>query len=211
MGWAGEVRDAPGDYLMMVDASVHSTKLNLVLEESAELTVELDWTGGARHILDYLYHNGLPQWARGRDPGAVERLMGQGFYGGYLRVLSPPSAQLVDLQLNSESAGAEEIIQEEGKASFGRYVPLPAGTRADLQLVYDVPGVGGISNGSGEYHLLLQKQPGSAAIPLKVTVSPPEGAHVVSLWLDGRRLEGNSPTVDTDLSQDRELVVRYGW
>lgn len=211
MGRAGEVKRPPGDYLMVVNASVHSTKLNLVLEESVELDLELDGTGGARHTLDLRYRNGLPEWARGRDPGAVERLMAQGFYGGYLRVLSPPAARLVDLRLNGGSVGAEEIIREEGKASFGRYVPLPAGARADLRFVYDVPGVGGASNGGGEYRLLVQKQPGAAAIPLTVTMRPPEGARIVSLWLDGRRLEGESPAVETDLSQDRELVVRYGW
>ena len=93
LGWAGELKAPPGDYLMLVDASVHSTKLNLVVKETAQLQVDLDWTGAARHTLDVSYRNGLPEWARGRDPGAVERLMGQGFYGGYLRLLAPPAAQ----------------------------------------------------------------------------------------------------------------------
>jgi len=210
LGWAGEVKAPPGDYLMLVDASVHSTKLNLVVKETAQLEVDLDWTGAARHTLDVRYQNGLPEWARGRDPGAVERLMGQGFYGDYLRVLSPPAAQLVDLRLNGGSAGPEEIIREDGKTSFGRYVALPAGARAEARFVYDVPAVAGVASG-GEYKLLVQKQPGSAALPLAITVHPPEGAHVTSLWLNGRRLEGESPVVETDLSQDREPVVRYTW
>ncbi|MDO8616026.1 MAG: DUF4012 domain-containing protein [Dehalococcoidia bacterium] len=210
LGWAAEVKAPPGDYLMLVDASVHSTKLNLVVEETAQLAVELDWTGAARHTLDVSYRNGLPEWARGRDPGAVERLMGQGFYGDYLRVLAPPAAQLVDLRLNGGSAGPEEIALEDGKASFGRYVALPAGAQAEARFVYDVPAVAGVSSG-GEYKLLVQKQPGSAALPLAITVRPPEGARVVSMWLDGRRLEGNPPAVETDLSRDRELVVRYEW
>ncbi len=210
LGWAGEVKAPPGDYLMLADASVHSTKLNLVVEETVQLAVDLDWTGGARHTLDVRYRNGLPEWARGRDPGAVERLMGQGFYGDYVRLLAPPAAQLVDLRLNGGSAGAEEIALEDGKASFGRYVALPAGARAEVRFVYDVPAASGVFSG-GEYRLLVQKQPGAAALPLAITVRPPEGAHVVALWLNGRRLEGGSPVVETDLSRDRELVVRYEW
>ncbi len=210
LGWAGELKTPPGDYLMLVDASVHSTKLNLVVEETAHLEVDLDWAGAARHTLDVSYRNGLPEWARGRDPGAVERLMGQGFYGDYLRLLAPPAAQLVDLQLDGAGAGPEEIALEDGKASFGRYVALPAGAQSGARFVYDVPAVAGVSSG-GEYRLLVQKQPGAAALPLTITVHPPEGAHVTSLWLDGRRLDGAPPTVETDLSQDRELVVRYEW
>ncbi len=210
LGWAGELKDPPGDYLMLVDASVHSTKLNLVVKETARLEVDLDWTGAARHTLDISYRNGLPEWARGRDPGAVERLMGQGFYGDYLRLLAPPAARLVNLRLNGAGAGAEEIALEDGKASFGRYLPLPAGAQAEARFVYDVPAVAGISH-RGDYRLLVQKQPGAAALPLAITVRPPEGARIVSLWLDGRRLEGAPATVETDLSQDRELLVRYEW
>jgi hypothetical protein len=211
MGWTGEVKHPPGDYLMLVDASVNSTKLNLVLEESAELEVRLDWAGGASHILDLRYRNGLPQWARGRDPAAVERLMAGGLYGGYVRVFSPPLARLRDVRVGGESVGAEEVGREEGNASFGRYVPLPAGAQADVRFVYDVPGVGGVFRGRGVYRLLVQKQPGSAAVPFLITVLPPEGARVVSVSLDGRRLEGRTAVVATELSQDRELVVRYEW
>ena len=144
MGWAGEMRHPAGDYLMVADASVNSTKLNLVLEESADLKVQLDWAGGARHTLDLRYRNGLPEWARGRDPAAVERLMAGGLYGGYVRVLSPPLARLRDVRVDGESVGAEEVGEEKGTASFGRFVPLPAGAQAGLRFVYDVPGAGGL-------------------------------------------------------------------
>jgi len=211
MGWAGEMRHPAGDYLMVADASVNSTKLNLVLEESADLEVQLDWAGGVRHTLDLRYRNGLPEWARGRDPAAVERLMAGGLYGGYVRVLSLPLARLRDVRVDGESVGAEEVGREEGTASFGRYLPLPAGAQAGVRFVYDVPDVGGLFRDRGAYRLLVQKQPGSAAIPLTITVLPPDGARVVSVSLDGRPLAGRTAVVETDLSQDRELAVRYEW
>src|SRR3990172_5583416 len=198
---------------MVADPSVNSTKLNLVLEESADLSVQLDWAGGARHTLDLRYRNGLPEWASGRDPAAVERLMAGGLYGGYVRVLSPPQARLREVRVDGKSVGAEEVGREKGTASFGRYVPLPAGAQASVRFVYDVAGVAGLFPGRGAYRLLVQKQPGSAAIPLTITVLPPDGARVVSVSLDGRPAVGGGRTavVQTDLSQDRELAVRYEW
>jgi len=209
LGWAGEVRDTTGDYLLAVDASVHSTKLNLVLDQRIELKVELDAEGGARHTVTLNYENRLAEWARGRDPQVVSDLMLAGFYGGYVRLLAPPRAQLLDLQLNGDTVGVEEITQEVGKASFGRYFPLPRDTRAALRFIYGVPAVVTTSQGKQEYRLLIQKQAGTRALPLRITIGLPAGAQVESVSLDGQRLAGKPLQIQTELSEDRELVVRY--
>jgi hypothetical protein len=44
-GWDGSVHDAGGDSIMVVDASVNSTKLNQVIEHSASIDVRLDDAG----------------------------------------------------------------------------------------------------------------------------------------------------------------------
>ena len=49
LGWAGQVRGGPGDYLMTVEASVHSSKLNLVVEREIDLQIELDEAGTAHN------------------------------------------------------------------------------------------------------------------------------------------------------------------
>jgi hypothetical protein len=153
MGWAGEMRHPAGDYLMVADASVNSTAEPL--EESADLKVQLDWAGGARHTLDLRYRNGLPEWARGRDPAAVERLMAGGLYGGYVRVLSPPLARLRDVRVDGDSVGAEEVGEESGTASFGRFVPLPAG--AGGRPAVDTSQRCGLFS-AARYRLLVQKR-----------------------------------------------------
>lgn len=209
VGWAGEVRDTAGDYLMAVNASVHSTKLNLVLDEHMEVSIQLEADGSARHTVTLTYENRLAEWAKGRDPQTVHNLMISGFYGGYLRLLVPPQAQLLDLQLNGKTAGVEEITQEVGKASFGRYFPLPRDTRAVLRFLYRVPDAVDNSRGSYEYRLLIQKQAGVRAPPLRLAISLPPRAKVVSVSLDSQRLDDNPLKIETDLSQDRELVVRY--
>jgi hypothetical protein len=209
LGWAGEVRAEPGDYLMAVNASVHSTKLNLVLDERMQMDVQLDAGGRARHTVTLTYENQLSDWARLHDPQVVSDLMLTGFYGGYLRLLTPPQAQLLDLYLDGQTVGAEDITQELGKASFGRYFPLPKDRQAALSFIYEVPAVVDISQGDHEYRLLIQKQPGTGTMPLKITIGLPSGAKAKSVSLDGQILPDRTLEIETELSVDRELVVRY--
>ncbi|MEX0799600.1 MAG: DUF4012 domain-containing protein [Dehalococcoidia bacterium] len=205
LGWAGELKDPPGDYLMAVNASVHSTKLNLALEERMELSVRLRPDGSAVSTLTLRYENGLDGWATGRDPEMVSQLMLGGFYGAYLRLLAPPGARLLDVRLDGESVGAEEVGSESGKASVGRYVPLPRGARATLQFVYEAPVVAE----DGEYRLYVQKQPGSGDTPLAVRLQLPPGERADYVSLNGETLTGKPLYFETELSRDQQLVVRY--
>jgi hypothetical protein len=67
MGLDGSLRQPQGDYLMLVDASVNSTKLNIVLRQEVDLTAELDELGNAHVDVQVDYRNELPAW-EGRDP-----------------------------------------------------------------------------------------------------------------------------------------------
>lgn len=208
LGWAGQVRDEPGDYLMAVEASVHSSKLNLVVEREMDLRVELDAAGTAHNELTLRYRNDLSDWARGRDPYLVAHML-DGLYGGYLRLLAPPQANLLEVTRDGRPSGAEEITQEVGRASFGRYLPLRKDSQADLTFTYSVPAAADVSRATHEYRLLIQRQPGIRATPLRVAVSPPPGAEVESVSLNGERLSDDSLEIETDLSTDLELVMRY--
>jgi hypothetical protein len=208
LGWAGEVRDETGDYLMAVDASVHSSKLNLVLEEEMSVDVRIGEDGSAEDTVTLRYDNRLSEWAQGRPPELVTQML-TGFYGGYLRLLAPPRAELEDVRLGGRAAGAEEVTEEAGKTSFGRYFALPGDSDAAVTFSYAVPAVVDESGGIREYRLLIQKQPGARAMPLVVTVGLPEGARVESVSLDGKRLPDGPLRIQAVLSEDRELVVRY--
>jgi len=103
------------------------------------------------------------------------------------------------------------------RSVFGRFFALPKGESKEISFSYVAPSVVTTIPASREYRLFIQKQPGTSAIPLRVRVEPPEGARVLSVEMDGSA-EGadiSRPTGDgavevrTDLSQDRELVVRY--
>ena len=209
LGWAGQVRVEPGDYVMAVEASLNSSKLNLVVERELDLQIELDEAGTAHHRLILRYRNGLDDWAPSHDVQLVRDIMLDGLYGGYLRLLVPPQAELLEVAVDGRPVGAEEIIQEAGKASFGRYLPLPSGSQAALRFTYSVPAAADVSRATHEYRLLVQKQPGIRAAPLDVAITLPPGAGVESVSLDGQDLPDAPLKIAMTSSADRELVVRY--
>jgi hypothetical protein len=208
MGWDGGLHDGPGDYLMVVDASVNSTKLNIAMEQSVRLDVSLDELGDARHQVTLGYVNDLPRWQEGRDPELVRRLMLGGTYGGYVRLLTPPASRLVAVTDQGRSIGPDEISAEGGKTVFGRFFALPSGQEKALQIEYVSPTVVDTEPGYREYRLFIQKQPGAPPMPLQVSFSLPQGGRALSLEVDGKA-QGAVSELTLDLRQDAELVLRF--
>jgi len=208
MGWDGGIRDSSGDYLMVVDASVNSTKLNIAMEQSVHLDIALDELGNARHRVTLGYVNNLPRWQEGRDPELVSRLMLGGTYGGYVRLLTAPASRLVGVTERGRSIGLEEVSEEGGKTVFGRFFALPSGEEKALQIEYVSPTVVNVGPGDWEYRLFIQKQPGAADAPAQVNLSLPEGGRLRSLEVDGERQEPTSQ-LTLNLRQDTELVWRF--
>jgi hypothetical protein len=91
-GWSGELLTTASDYLHFNEASLNSTKLNLLIQPEGEYSIDLSALGDARHTLNLHYANTLPEWQKGKDPKLVRQLMLDGMYGGYLRVFGPASA-----------------------------------------------------------------------------------------------------------------------
>jgi hypothetical protein len=71
------------------------------------------------------------------------------------------------------------------------------------------PAVVRVESGIHEYRLFLQKQPGTAAVPWRLRIVPPEGARVLSVELDGAARPDPGLDLSFDLGRDHEVVVRY--
>jgi hypothetical protein len=205
----GALQDPPGDYLMPVEASVNSTKLNIIIDEEIDLQIALDELGNAHSELGLRYENDLASWEEGRDPELVRRLMLDGLYGGYLRLFTKANSRLVSVKIDGAEAGASELTEENGKTVFGRFFALPKGAKRELSFSYVTPAIVDFRGDAAEYRLLIQKQPGTGAIPLRIRLILPEGAEPVSLELDGESLDSKNLEVQTDISRDREIVLRY--
>lgn len=208
-GWDGRVKDAAGDYLMVVDTNVNGTKLNLALDQSLRLDVTIDQAGNARNTLAITYVNNFPLWQRGRDPQLVQWLMRGGLHGDYVRVLTPKGSRLRDVRLNNQTVGPEAITTDHDKATFARFFTLPSGATAVLSFHYTAPEVVRVSKGVREYRLLLQKQPGTRATPITVQIRLPEGSRALRAALDARPLTGDPLVITTDLQVDREIIIEY--
>ncbi|MBI4570683.1 MAG: DUF4012 domain-containing protein, partial [Chloroflexi bacterium] len=208
LGIDGALVDPQGDYLILVDASVNSTKLNIAIDQRIDVAVRLDREGTARHEVAVSYHNDLPAWSQGRDPLFVQRLMLDGLYGGYARLLAPYSSRLERVAIDGREVGPEEWSMERGKSVFGRFFSLPSGARATLAFSYATPYTTSADGEEHIYRLYLQKQPGTGAIPLTARIALPEGARLRSVALDGEELDAGGVS-ETDLAHDREIVVRY--
>ena len=211
LGWDGRVQPSEGDYLMVADSSLNSTKLNLVVQPSIDVTVSLDDRGNARNTVTINYSNDYSTWARGQDPHLAALVTGQStltVYGNYLRLLVPAESSLLEVREGDTPVGAEGVWQEHGKTVLGRYFALPIDSRKALTFTYTVPDALDTSQDPFLYRLLVQKQPGTAAVPLRIKVEPPSWAEAVSFELDGQPVALDSLAIGTDLRQDRELVVR---
>ena len=211
LGWDGRVQPSEGDYLMVADSSLNSTKLNLVVQPSIDLTVSLDDLGNARNTVAITYSNDYTTWARDQDPHLAALVTGQStltVYGDYLRLLVPPDSSLLEVREGDTPVGAEGVWPEHGKTVLGRYFALPIDSRKTLTFTYTVPAALDTSQDPFVYRLLVQKQPGTAAVPLRIKVEAPRWAKAVSLELDGQPVALDSLGLETDLRQDRTLVVR---
>jgi hypothetical protein len=201
-------RPENSDYLLAADTSVNSTKLNMILNTSLNVDVDLTHDGTAAKTLTYAIHNPFPDWAQGKDPELVARLMFDGMYGSYLRVYALDGSVLKDVRFGGQTVGAEAIEKEFGYTTYGRYFPVLPGTSASLEVSYETPGVVMANGNLRTYRLYVQKEAGTEATPLTLNLKLPEGAHVESVLLDGASYEGGL-AIKTDLRTDRTIEVTY--
>jgi hypothetical protein len=97
------------------------------------------------------------------------------------------------------------VTSESGKASFGTLLVIPPGEGRTLCLEYDLPSgiIGAAGPALRSYHLLVQKQPGTAATRLEVNIALRDGGafHAVTApWaLISAQEVSSSLQVSTDL------------
>ncbi len=188
-GWDGALRQAKGDFLHLAEASVNSTKLNLIIAPEAVYQVEIDRSGTAHHSLALHYRNTLPEWSNGKDPRLVKQLMLGGLYGGYLRVFTPRGMVHPAVAVNGSAVPPEDYGTRGSFDWFGAFFSLPSGKEAAVALSWAVPNVA-TGAAANDYSLTIQKQPGTAGmcIDLKLTR---EGAAPGRLVVEGGRRDPN--------------------
>jgi len=152
-GWAGEIKNNFGDYLMVVDANLAALKTDAVMNRSLEYKAEPDG-GGLKSNLQLSYsHNGKADWETSA-------------YKSYTRVYVPWGSQLIDA--SGIASDQVDLGQEAGKTWFGFYFTVLPGQIKNISLEYKLPRA--LMSGNN-YELYIQKQPGKELGRLAVDLS----------------------------------------
>jgi hypothetical protein len=223
LGWDGALRPSAGDHLMVVDTNVGFNKANAAIAESIEYTVHLDKVDAPRASL-VIQHKHTIEVQRGpclHEPRynlTYEQMMDR-CYWDYLRVYAPLEARLTDATphaisgaalLSGRPSPAEVRIgpPEAGHNVFATLLLVGQAETLETRFEYALPkSILSTRDGDTEYALLVQKQPGTEAIPLRVRILLPPGAEVKSSEPEPNLLTSSELTYALTLEQDQSLRI----
>jgi hypothetical protein len=103
----------------------------------------------------------------------------------------------------------EEEIQ--GVKGFGTLLVVPGGRSLSTSFKFALQQLGitsGAPNGQRTYHLKVQKQPGTLAIPLTIRIHLPNGAVVKSISWEAL-VQDNNLLINTYLQSDVEFDLNF--
>jgi hypothetical protein len=230
--WDGALEDSlsPSDRLLIVDSNVGFNKVDPNVDRSVGYRVDL--TGGgvptARLTLGYQHLSSRPVGACVQEAryGDTYAAMMERCYWNYVRVYVPGGSHLLaepDLPLPAGSLLAKSgdaflappirpVLTDDRWAVWTAFFDLPTLGNVTLAFDYELPasvldqGVDGLTR----YHLSVQKQPGTEAVPLKVEIALPPGAELLDAAPAGLlSRQGAELVASTDLRIDREFEIVF--
>ncbi|MBL7198542.1 MAG: DUF4012 domain-containing protein [Anaerolineae bacterium] len=223
LGWDGALRPSAGDYLMVVDANVGFNKANAVIKESIAYTVHLDEMDAPRVTLVVQHRHTIekrraPCLHEPRYNLTYEQMMDR-CYWDYLRVYAPLEARLIDATahaisgqelLSGRPSPAQVMVgpPEAGHNVFATLLLVGQAETLETRFEYTLAeSILRTRDGDTEYALLVQKQPGTQAIPLRVRILLPPGAQVKDSEPEPALLTSSELAYDLTLEQDRSLRI----
>jgi hypothetical protein len=212
-GWDGAVRQDAGDFLMSVDSNVAPVgKLNAIVGRQLDFTAQIDAVGNAHDSLQVTWTN---PFLSGVGPNfdtmrAIQKDFG--ILGNFTRIVVPERSRLESVSGGSTLTPVNSLESEgteAGRDWFGVYLMVPPGQASlDWQWISPYVAIPPTGGGLATYSLVVQKQPGTEADPLSVTVQLPPGAQLVSASA-GAQVNGDRVSWQTDLATDVVLQVQY--
>ena len=219
--WDGAIRANSPDYLFVVDSNIGFSKVNTVITEQLNYSVDLSVVDNAKAKLIVTHTNnaiGKPECNTGSsdDPslsiyeGQINRC-----YLDYLRIYRPGGSQLLDatphsvpaemMPLNETiPAKVDNLIDENysGIIGYGTLLYVPGGESLQTDFLFQLPSsVLEKKDNVITYALHIQKQSGTGAIPVSISIKLPDGAELKDSSIKGI-IEGNTWTTSTNLKKD---------
>jgi hypothetical protein len=225
-GWDGALRETASDYLLVADTNLGFNKVNAIVQEELDYRVLVSIDGSAQATLTVRHTNPsnsdleCNHWPRyGVDySDLINRC-----YWNFLRVYVPGGSQLVAATAHpvaadwlitgqSQTGAAKVLAPEKGKEVFSSFFVLPHDEEIETRFVYLLPeSVLERVEGGWRYRLQVQKQAGTVAVPLRVSLALPPGSVVRSVEFSGDDAgsETDSLVFDVVLAQDRFFEIHF--
>ena len=196
-GWDGAIQPGEGDFLMVVDSNLGFNKVNAAVYQSLHYRVDLSNLEAPTGALTVTHTNPADSdvtcrhaayYGSGEYADLINRC-----YWNYLRVYTLDETVLIGAALHE--VPGEWMIREEtilaqvddltnhyvmpeiipGVRVFGTLLVVPGGKTLETRFDFNLPPSMISSNDDGfwTYTLRVQKQPGTKAIPLDITVKLP--------------------------------------
>jgi hypothetical protein len=206
MNWDGSLRPFTGDFLMVVDSNVGFNKVNPNVEQTIDYLVTLEESGVATAQLTLSYRHRIqhPTPACVHEPryGDSYADLMERCYWDYVRVYLPAGSDLVEVE---GVDGPIEVYQESGHTVVGIFFLLGTGEARQIAVLYH-PKLASLAQG---YALLVQKQPGTGSLPLRVSVIPPDGVQPTQAMPSGGAWVADHFVWQGTLDQDREIELSW--
>jgi hypothetical protein len=225
IGWDGSLRESAGDYLMVVDANVGFGKANALISQRLNRRVILNTDGTASSELTVTYkHQGQREGIRCQHLTrytmdiTYEALIHRCYYdylrvyvpsGGVLRAATPLPTPGEYLIRGEPTDGLATTSSEAGKTVFAQFFVVEYGQTLTTRFEYDLPQVVQPKGRQNSYTLLIQKQAGTDAVPVSLTVVLPPDADLVTATPPPQTVDGNTLTFGLRLETDVIVEVTY--
>ncbi|MSU75206.1 MAG: DUF4012 domain-containing protein [Candidatus Magasanikbacteria bacterium] len=197
-GWSGEMKQAPQDYLLWVDANLGSLKTDAALVRSLSYRLDAATDSYAATAVMRYEHQGKTDWRTTH-------------YRDYARIFVPSGSRLIKITGATASGANKKGIVDEGEENgrhwFGAYISIAPGQTKELSFQYALAPMVTAAIKRGDYELLVQKELGTLATPVTLNLN----FATTVVWAN----PGEAPaehgdsrySFKTDLNIDREFRV----
>jgi hypothetical protein len=227
--WDGAIVEAAGDYFQVVDANVGFNKVDPNVRR--EITYRVDLSdpeqGRAEATVSYRNESSRAVEACVQEveslPDYEQRM--HGCFWNYARVYTRQGARLEPVEREPlppgslldryrfappGDAGPDSGPVEKGKVPYGLFFVLLPGEGREVRLAWALPAGAVVQEGEGwRYRLLVQKQSGTPAIPLRVEVTLPPGARIVLVSPEPVEVAGGVAIFSLSLATDQEIDITF--
>jgi hypothetical protein len=225
--WDGAVRTEEGDFLMVVDTNIGFNKTNVVVASNLSYDVDLTKPASPIGSLTVVHTNHATpvickQWNKIRLPGEEFYPIAD-CYWNYLRVYMTRGAKLLDatpqsvpanwLILKQDIPARVDNLEEgiDGVQAFGTLQVIPGEESLVTSFRFALPAdILTTQSGSNQfiYHLLVQKQPGTLAVPITIRVHLPSNASIQTVPA-GAVIQDQSILYQTGLRTDLKFEIVF--